>query len=274
MNTLALLISLTGLIVLILGITVYFYKLIQNKVPKTPIGLFFSIFVATTSAIYGLYLSIPNEIINVLPIAVPAILSIIISSLFLFVFMNKKTPLGNIKVKIGDSIIPFQSTSAQGHAFSQEDLKNKRILLKFFRGSWCPYCSRELTMFDEMQSDFNKYNVEVIALSGDSVEEAMAHIKRDNLGLKLLADPQLDVVKKYGVEHHKALGADSQDVMTVFDLPFPKLNQLKFKSMSIPTSLLIDENGIIRWIDQSEDYRLRASNKRIVAALEECFNGK
>jgi len=35
--------------------------------------------------------------------------------------------------------------------------------------------------------------------------------------------------------------------------------EMKFKRMSIPTSILIDENGKILWIDQSEGYRLRAS---------------
>ena len=42
--------------------------------------------------------------------------------------------------------------------------------------------------------------------------------------------------------------------------------------MAIPTTLLIDENGIIQWIDQSEDYRLRASMERVMAAVEKAFD--
>jgi len=41
--------------------------------------------------------------------------------------------------------------------------------------------------------------------------------------------------------------------------------------MSIPTSILIDEKGIIKWIDQSEDYRLRANYQRVMQALANSF---
>ena len=57
--------------------------------------------------------------------------------------------------------------------------------------------------------------------------------------------------------------------MIVFGLPFPKT--FKSKSMSIPTSILVDENGIIRWIDQSEDYRLRASEEAVMVAVNSTF---
>jgi hypothetical protein len=41
--------------------------------------------------------------------------------------------------------------------------------------------------------------------------------------------------------------------------------------MAIPTSLLVDEQGIIRWIDQSEDYRLRSSEQRVMDAVRSAF---
>jgi hypothetical protein len=42
--------------------------------------------------------------------------------------------------------------------------------------------------------------------------------------------------------------------------------------MAIPTSLLVDENGVIRWIDQTDDYRLRSSNERVLQAVSEAFD--
>ncbi|MEH6597299.1 MAG: peroxiredoxin family protein [Colwellia polaris] len=271
MNTFALTISLVGLIIMLTGIALYFSKLIKNKVPKLPIGLFFCLSVGVLTGLYSLYLAIPNAFLSVLPIAIPAVFTVFIGSFFIFVFLNKNTPLGDIKVSIGDKLIPFETKTAADTIFSSEQFKGKRTLLKFYRGSWCPYCSRELTMFEEMDNEFKKFDVQVFALSGDNAKQASAHIKRDNLSLTLLADPELEVVKKYGVEHQKSLGADSEGIMTVFGLPFPKPYQFKFKSMSIPTTILIDEHGIIKWIDQSEDYRLRASKERILSALQQSF---
>tara|TARA_B110000211_G_scaffold228326_2_gene284372 strand:- start:716 stop:1537 length:822 start_codon:yes stop_codon:yes gene_type:complete len=263
--------AISGLVVMFIGISVYFSKLIKNKVPETPVGLFLALFVGVVSGVVSLYLAIPNSFLAVLPVAIPASLSLFLALFFLFVFSHKKTPIGNIQVKIGDKLLPFNTTTAQGTEFSEQDLLGKRTLLKFYRGSWCPYCSRELTMFEEMKAEFNKYNVQVVALSGDNTEQASNHIKRDSLSHTLLADPSLNVIKTYGVEHQKSLGADSDNIMTVFGLPFPKPYQFKFKSMSIPTSILIDEKGIIKWIDQSEDYRLRANYQRVMQALANSF---
>jgi len=41
--------------------------------------------------------------------------------------------------------------------------------------------------------------------------------------------------------------------------------------MAIPTTLLVDEQGVIRWIDQTDDYRLRSSNERVLKAIGEAF---
>ena len=41
--------------------------------------------------------------------------------------------------------------------------------------------------------------------------------------------------------------------------------------MAIPTSLLIDERGVIRWIDQADDYRLRSGEQRVLEAIDGVF---
>jgi len=269
MNIMALGFAGLGLLFSFAGIAVYFSKLMKNKVPVFPLGLILSLLVGISLSVYALWLAIPTTVLNALPVAVLASIAIFMSVFFLWILSQKNTPIGNIKVSVGDVLIPFTVNTAEGTPFSTDDVIGKRVLLKFYRGSWCPYCSKELAMFEEMKADFDKYGVKVIALSGDTVEQAKAHLVRDNLSHLLLSDPELDVVKKYGVEHHKALGADSENIMTVLGMPFPQPYQLKFKSMSIPTSILVDESGVIKWIDQSADYRLRANQERILAAMEQ-----
>lgn len=267
MNFSALFVSVLGLIISLTGIAMYFSKLMKNKVPVFPIGLIVSLLLGITSASVAIYIAIPGSVLSVIPVVLLSSISIFMGCFFLWVLSQRKTPVGNIKVRVGDSLIPFSVKAANGHNFSTNDLMGKRVLLKFYRGSWCPYCSKELTMFDEMKPEFDKYGVQIVALSGDTVEQSKFHAKRDKLSHLLLSDPELNVVKQYGVEHHKAFGADSDNIMTLFGLPFPKPHQLKFKSMSIPTSILVDEHGVIQWIDQSDDYRLRANKDRIMKAM-------
>ena len=119
-----------------------------------------------------------------------------------------------------------------------------------------------------MQSDLEKYGVTVIALSKDTVEEAAIHKERDNLKLKLLSDSNLEVIRQYGVEHHKALNFITNKYM-IGGIPLALTPS--FKAMAIPTSLLIDENSIIQWIDQADDYRIRSDGDRVFQAVKNAF---
>ncbi len=112
--------------------------------------------------------------------------------------------------------------------------------------------------------------IRVVALSKDSVAEAAIHEKRDALSLTLLADPTLEVIRQYGLEHHKAVNFRTSSV-TLFGIPMSM--GLSIKTMAIPTTMLIDEAGVIRWIDQSEDYRVRSDGKRVREAVESVFGG-
>jgi len=119
-----------------------------------------------------------------------------------------------------------------------------------------------------MQADLDEYGVSLLALSKDTVEEASIHRTRDKLSVTLLADPKLEVIRQYGVEHQKALGFTTGSFQ-LFGIPFAFVPS--YKSMAIPTSLLVDENGVIRWLDQTDDYRLRSSEARVLQAVKSAF---
>lgn len=110
--------------------------------------------------------------------------------------------------------------------------------------------------------------IETGALSKDTVEETVIHKSRDGLTLTLLSDPKLEVIRQYGVEHHKALNFTTGKFM-LFGIPLALTPS--FKTMAIPTSMLIDEDGIIQWIDQSEDYRVRSNDDLVRGAVESAF---
>ena len=119
-----------------------------------------------------------------------------------------------------------------------------------------------------MQPDLEKHGVSVVALSKDTVKDAAKQKARDKLSLILLSDPKLEVIRQYGVEHHKAIEF-STGSFTLFGIPLALVPSVK--TMAIPTSLLLDENGIIQWIDQADDFRLRSSEDRVLQAIKSVF---
>jgi hypothetical protein len=88
------------------------------------------------------------------------------------------------------------------------------------------------------------------------------------LGLQLLVDPKLNVIRQYGVEHHKAIEVLTGKI-NLFGVHLAMVPSIT--TMAIPTTLLVDEERIFRWIDQPDDYRLRAHNEQILTAVGSTF---
>ena len=112
-----------------------------------------------------------------------------------------------------------------------------------------------------------RYGVRVIALSKDDQKTAQAHRVRDGLSFDLLADPDLAIIRRFGLLHEGAIEFKTWFLAGRFPIGYPT----GFKQMAIPTTLILDEAGVVRWIDQADDYRIRGDQARTEQALAEVF---
>ncbi|GAB1623807.1 hypothetical protein AAOGI_38570 [Agarivorans albus] len=265
----SLILSITGFVILNIALVLYFAKLKKNQTPKNPIILKGSMLVSTAFVLWSICSAYSGGVSAGVwtGIIFMAFYILSINITFAVFLATKNTPIGDIKVKVGDTILPFKTVN-----FNSESLIGKRTLLKFYRGSWCPYCSAELVMFEKLKTKLTPYGIEVMGISNDTTEQQAAHLVRDNLTHTLIPDPELNIIRQYGVEHHKALAATANDTIGLFGITMPLPWKMKHKPMSIPTSMLIDEHGKIVWIDQSEDYRIRASEEAVMGAVKANFS--
>jgi len=95
----------------------------------------------------------------------------------------------------------------------------------------------------------------MIAISPDSVAEAAGMKRKSGLSMPLLSDESLAVTDRYGVRHEKAFTPNKGFV----------------RPLAIPTTILIDEHWVVRWIDQSDDYRVRSDAPRVLGAVREAL---
>jgi len=68
----------------------------------------------------------------------------------------------------------------------------------------------------------------------------------------MLSDADLVVTDLYNLRHERALA--------------PKPGMIT--GLPIPTTILADAEGIVRWIDQSGDYQVRSNPDRVFAAID------
>ena len=108
--------------------------------------------------------------------------------------------------------------------------------------------------------------IRIVAVSLDSPERAAAHRRRDDLRMVLLTDPERDLARRFGLLHRRGL---VHTTVTIFGVPLGI--PTGFRDLVIPTTLLVDEGGVIRWIDQTSDYRIRSDETRVRGAIESAF---
>lgn len=94
----------------------------------------------------------------------------------------------------------------------------------------------ELGEFAKHYDEFKALDVEILGVSSDPVEKARETKAKVKLPFPILSDHKLEAMEAYGLRNPEHPGD-------------PPIN--------IPTLVLIDRTGTIRWVHQSEDYRVR-----------------
>jgi len=78
-----------------------------------------------------------------------------------------------------------------------DDYFGQNVVLVFYIGEACVHCVEQLDAIDERIGDFEKRNVKVLAVSGDSPEKNKASLKMGELGFRLLSDPGFENARRW-----------------------------------------------------------------------------
>ncbi len=120
----------------------------------------------------------------------------------------------------------FTLSDKDGNKVSLSDFRGKKVVLYFYPKDNTPGCTRQACAFAAAYNDFRGENVQVIGISKDSAGSHRKFAEKYKLPFILLSDPELEVIKKYGVWAEKKL--------------YGKLGFGVVRS-----TYIIDENGVI-----------------------------
>ena len=84
-----------------------------------------------------------------------------------------KSGILNTAIKKGVSVPNF---SLEGKKIS-DFYRNKNIILKFYRGGWCPYCMIELKEYQGLYNRIKKSGCDLIGIAPDTKKEILKTFK-------------------------------------------------------------------------------------------------
>lgn len=136
MNTMAIATSATGLVAVMVAWISYLATIPSGKVPARPVGSIILQLAGMVAAASAVVWSFRDGGSPGVAVVVPAVFALMMGSTFMYLLSLRKTPIGNLKVKVGEALLPFEATTSDGTRFRTDSLAGKRTILKFFRGGW------------------------------------------------------------------------------------------------------------------------------------------
>ena len=140
------------------------------------------------------------------------------------------------------------------------------VILFFYRGKWCPICSRYLNYYQDSLKVLTDQGFNVIAITPESIENVEQTVKLHNLTFTVIYDCQEKIMKDYNVMF-SVTKAYQDKILSEFSIDIAKNNGRDAAHLPVPATYIINRDGIIVAVQFDPDFRNRASVKWMLKNL-------
>ena len=104
----------------------------------------------------------------------------------------------NNDLLIGKPLPNFELQTSNNKLLKAIDLKGKLKLIFIYPKNDTSGCTKENILFSENIKEFDKLKINLFGLSKDTVESHIKFIKKYNLEIELISDPDIKLIKDLG----------------------------------------------------------------------------
>jgi len=174
--------------------------------------------------------------------------------------------VGKNAILVGDRAADFTLPNATGTPVSLHNLlKHGPVVLSFYRGGWCPFCSLELHALQSILPDIRALGATLIGVSPETPDNSLSTVEKQQLEFEVLSDQGNRVARDYGLLF--AVYEEMRPLYLEWGFDLPAVNGDDSWEIPVPATYVIDANGIIRAGHVNKDYTKRMEPDDILAAL-------
>ncbi|MFD6071290.1 MULTISPECIES: peroxiredoxin-like family protein [Amycolatopsis] len=134
----------------------------------------------------------------------------------------------------------------------------------FYRGAWCPYCNLALRTYQqELVSELENLGVKLVAVSPQLPDDSLS---TKELEFTVLSDVDNELGRALGITFR--LAPETKPAFDTLIGDVEKINGVAEWELPYPTVLVVDGEGVIRYIDVHPDYTTRTDPADILAAVK------
>lgn len=179
---------------------------------------------------------------------------------------SKRIPKG---LKVGDRAPAFEAVDAEGARVSQKELLAEGpLLLFFYRGQWCPICSKTLSKYADSLQLLRERGITPLAVTPETTPNVESMREKSGTEVRVIPDTSRRIMKEYKVLF-KVTEDYQEKIRTKLGNDIASNNAAEEAYLPVPASYLIDREGTVVWRHFDPDYKQRASVQAVLRASKE-----
>jgi peroxiredoxin len=171
----------------------------------------------------------------------------------------------------GQNVPEVQVTTIQGKQTSLASvLNNKKTIIFFYRGGWCPFCNTQMGQLKQIEGKLNDLGFQLIGISTDNPENLQKSINKHKFSYQLLSDFNSKTSQAFGLAYYSSQKVTERYVsMLSLQNPLQKnaAGQLRLV-LPVPAIYVIDANGLVQFNYVNPNYKVRLSEELLLKAAE------
>jgi peroxiredoxin len=147
---------------------------------------------------------------------------------------------------------------------SRDLLASGPLIIKFFRGRWCPYCMTELEAWRDLYGQLRERGALLVAVSPQIERQSDFMAGQHGLPFLVLSDPGCSVAAQFGLVYTVPEYHQQYYRSILINIPF--VNGDDSWRLPLPATYVIGRDGRVLFAEAHADFRVRPEPDEALAA--------
>ena len=142
------------------------------------------------------------------------------------------------------------------------------VIVKFFRGRWCPYCMTELEAWQQLYPEVRARGALLVAISPQLVRQNDFAVQHHNLTYPILTDTAATLAAQFGIAYAVPAPIQTHYRSIMINIPFMHGDQAEHTwRLPLPATFILRQDNTIAFAEAHADHRVRPDPTEVLAHL-------